>query len=140
LKKGTGLSSFPRSIRLSDDDLENSFFVGDVILDKLSIPLLLAGPEALRHLCDCPIAFLDVGIHSIPLDLVLLGHGSFDDDLVGSQIDDNIVGMRQKLGSADGEFGASLSLLHMTTWCFPSKGLGGHAFARLSSSSTDHWS
>jgi CheY-like chemotaxis protein len=92
------------SLRLShriDDNLANSFFVGDVILNELSVPLILAELKARRHLCDFPISFLDAGIHSVPFDLLLLGHRAFDVNLTCPHVDDDVVGMGQRLRSFD---------------------------------------
>jgi hypothetical protein len=84
-----------------DDDPANSFFVGDVILDELSIPLILADLKARRQFCNFPIALLDAGIHSVPFDLLLLGHRAFDVNLTCPHVDDDVIGMGQRLGSFD---------------------------------------
>jgi hypothetical protein len=67
---GAGPNSLPRPFsRLSDsidDDPANSLFVGDAILDQLSVPLILAELKARRQFYDFPVAFLDAGIRSVP--------------------------------------------------------------------------
>src|ERR1700733_1824587 len=97
-------SSRISSLRLSHrigDDLANSFFVGDVILDELSMPPVPAELKARRHLCGFPIAFLDARLHSVPFVLIFLSHRAFDVNLTCSHVDDDVVGMGQRLRSFD---------------------------------------
>jgi hypothetical protein len=69
--------------------------MGDVVLNQLSIPLVLAKLKARRQVFDLAIAFLNSGIHAAPFYLLLVR--AFDDDLTRPHVDDDVVGMEQRL-------------------------------------------
>jgi hypothetical protein len=76
-----------------DDNLPNSSPALNLVLNKLAIAAAPAPLQAIDELIDCAVAFLDVGARSVPLDFVLLGHRAFDNNPVGLDVDDDVIGM-----------------------------------------------
>src|ERR1700730_7573868 len=94
-----------------DDNITQSLFMRDFILDEASKALVLAILKACGQFLDLAVAFLDPGAQPVPADLFLFCHWTLDDDLARLHVDLDVVRMKKRLRAGDAQPFTALEFL-----------------------------